>query len=185
MPCVDMEPSRRLAYAFVEPACADPGLFIRRALERRSGDPPVRLAPSSHGTMMVIFGHPFFREVTLQRGPIDMGGHRLRLVRHEEADFRVLIPYKDLVELAATNSPPEHGNEPGIRTAFQAIGQVCCVARSTLREVLDHRGSGIADYSVVRVLVLITDLRKVKPKLLVCNPNGKIAVIADVRVVAR
>jgi hypothetical protein len=32
MPSVDMEPSRRLAYAFVEPACADPGLFIRLAL---------------------------------------------------------------------------------------------------------------------------------------------------------
>jgi hypothetical protein len=34
MPYVDMEPSRRLAYAFVEPACADPGLYIRLSLER-------------------------------------------------------------------------------------------------------------------------------------------------------
>jgi hypothetical protein len=40
MPAVDMEPSRRLAYAFVEPACVDPGLFIRLALEQRGGDPP-------------------------------------------------------------------------------------------------------------------------------------------------
>jgi hypothetical protein len=40
MPAVDMEPSRRLAYAFVEPACADPRIFIRLALEQRGGDPP-------------------------------------------------------------------------------------------------------------------------------------------------
>jgi len=40
MPDADMEPSRRLAYAFVEPECADHGLFIRLALERHGGDPP-------------------------------------------------------------------------------------------------------------------------------------------------
>ncbi|CAN6361356.1 unnamed protein product [Urochloa humidicola] len=61
MPSVDMEPSRRLAYAFVKPARADPGLFIRLTLERHGGDPPVRLAASSYDTMMVVFGHPHFR----------------------------------------------------------------------------------------------------------------------------
>ena len=55
MPPVDMEPCRRLAYAFVEPECADLGLFIRTALEQRGGDPLVRLAASSHGSMMVVF----------------------------------------------------------------------------------------------------------------------------------
>ena len=61
MPPVDMEPCHRLAYAFVEPERADPELFIRTALEQRGGDPPVRLAPSSRGAMMVVFRHPFPR----------------------------------------------------------------------------------------------------------------------------
>lgn len=75
MTFLDMEPSRRLAYAFVEPACNDPGLFIRLALKQHGGDPPCRLSPSSHGTMMVVFDHPFFMEVAIRRGPINMGGH--------------------------------------------------------------------------------------------------------------
>ena len=87
MPPVDMEPCRRLAYAFVEPECADPGLFIRTALEQRGGDPPIRLAASSYGSMMVVFRHPFFREEALRRGPLLFCGRVLRLVPHVEADF--------------------------------------------------------------------------------------------------
>ena len=87
MPYVDMAPSHRLAYAFVEPECADPGLFIRLALECRGRDPPICLGPSSHRAMMVVFCHPFFREDTIRRGPINLGGRTLRLIRHEEADF--------------------------------------------------------------------------------------------------
>lgn len=105
MPYVDMESSRRLAYAFIEPPCADPGLFIRVALEQRGGDPPVRLAPSSHDSMMVVFGHTYFREMAVRRGVVHMGGHRLFFVRHEEADFRVAAPYTRLVEITATNPP--------------------------------------------------------------------------------
>jgi hypothetical protein len=67
---------------------------------------------------MVVFGHSFYREVAIRRGPINMGGYQLRLVRHEEADFCFLSQYKDLVDLAATNFPPEHWNEAGVRTAF-------------------------------------------------------------------
>ena len=93
---MDMEPCRRLAYAFIEPERADPGLYIRTALEQRGGDPPVRLAPSSHGAMMVVFRHPFFREETLRRGPICFAGHILRLVRHEEADFRFVCRYEEV-----------------------------------------------------------------------------------------
>ena len=108
MPAVDMEPCRRLAYAFVEPECTDPGLFMRSALEQRGGDPPVRLAASSYGSMMVVFRHPFFREETLRRGPLQLSGRILCLVRHEEADFRFVCRYRRLAVLAATNYPPEH-----------------------------------------------------------------------------
>lgn len=183
MPDVDMEPSRRLAYAFVEPAHADPGLYIRLPLEQRGGDPPIRLAPSSYGSMMVVFGHPYFREAAIRRGPIHFDGHVLSLERHEEADFRVHIPYDHLVEMAATTFPPEHWNEEGIRQAFHVYGQVCCIARSTLRTVDNRRDSGIADYSVLRVLVLVSNMSKVKPKLVVRNPRGEVAGIASIRIV--
>ncbi|CAN6335960.1 unnamed protein product [Urochloa humidicola] len=183
MPTVDMEPSRRLAYAFVHPPCADPGNFIRVALERHGGDPPVRLAASSYGTMMVVFGHPHFRETVLRRGPIELDGHTLRMERHEESQFRVDCPYGCLVELAATQFPPEHWTEPGIHTAFQVFGQVCSIARSTLREVDNRRDYGIADYFVVRVLVLVDVNRRITSSLLVRNPNGVIAGIAELRVV--
>jgi len=108
MPPVDMEPCRRLAYAFVEPECADPGLFIRTALEQRGGDPPVRLAPSSYETMMVVFRHPLFREETLRHGPFFHEGRLLRLIRHKESDFKFACRYRRLAVLAATNYPPEH-----------------------------------------------------------------------------
>ena len=122
MPYLDMASSRRLAYAFVEPECADPGLFIRLALERRGGDPPIRLAPSSHGAMMVVFCHPFFREDTISRGPINLGGRTLRLIRHEEADFRFSRRYHRMAELAATNFPPEHWTRERITRVFQVYG---------------------------------------------------------------
>jgi hypothetical protein len=56
--------------------------------------------------MMVVFRHPFFREETIRRGPICFDGHFLRLVRHEEADFRFVCRYRRLAVLAAKNSPP-------------------------------------------------------------------------------
>ncbi|CAN6338953.1 unnamed protein product [Urochloa humidicola] len=183
MPTVDMEPSRRLAYAFVDPPCVDPGQFIRLALERHGGDAPVRLAASSYGTMMVVFAHPYFRESVIQRGHIDMGGHQLRLEHHEEAEFRVFCPYMRLVELAATQFPPEHWTEDGINTAFQIFGQVCSIAKSMLREVANRRNYSIADYSVVWVLVLVDENRWITTSLLVRNPNGEISGIAKLRVV--
>jgi len=113
MPPVDMEPCRRLAYAFIEPERPDPGFFIHSALEQRGGDPPVRLAPSSHGAMMVVFCHPFFHEETLRRGPIYSAEHILRLVRHEEAEFRFVCRYRRLAVLAATNYPPPRALDQG------------------------------------------------------------------------
>jgi hypothetical protein len=184
MPSVDMGPSRRLAYAFVEPACADPRHFIRMALEQRGGDPPCRLAASSHGAMMVVFKHAYFRETSIRRGPIDFGGFRLTLIRHEEAEFRVICPYSRLVEIAATNYPPEHWNEAGIRRSFQVFGQVCCVDKKCLRRVTDlHGDDGIADFSAVRVLVLLDIEAVVTSLLLVRNPKGEVSGFAKLRLV--
>ena len=44
-------------------------------------------------------------------------------------------------------------------------------------------GADIADYSVVRVLVLLDDEREVKPSLVVRNLGGSLARITKVRVV--
>ena len=117
-----MEPCRRLAYAFVEPECADTGFYIRCALEQHGGDPPFRLAPSSHVAMMVVFRHAFFREETLRRCPLHYAGHTLRLVRHEEVDFRFVCCYRCLAALAASNFPPEHWTHESIAQVFQVYG---------------------------------------------------------------
>ena len=135
MPSVDMESCRRLAYAFVEPACADPGLFIRNALEQRGGDPPFCLAPSSYGTMMVVFRHVFFREEVMRCGPLRLGGHTLRLERHEEDDFWFVCRYRRLAVLAATKFPPEHWTRDGITRAFQVYGPVCSIDKECFKVV--------------------------------------------------
>lgn len=128
--------------------------------------------------MMVVFRHQYFRETTIRRGPIWMDGHRLSLVRHEDADFRFHAPYDKLVEIASTNFPPEHHNYEGIRDVFQVFGQVCCIDPTCIREVDSPRDYGIADYSVVRVLVRLDHGKVVTPELLVRNPLGAPAGLA-------
>jgi hypothetical protein len=46
-----------------------------------------------------------------------------------------------------------------------------------------RRAAGIADYSVVRALILVSEPEVVKPKHLVRNPNGEIAAFVDIRIV--
>ncbi|CAO2046977.1 unnamed protein product [Urochloa humidicola] len=187
-PPVNMEPSRRYAYAFIDPPCADPALFIRHALERCGGDPAFRLAPSSHGAMMVVFLNPLLRERTIRRGPITYptigeNNHTLRLIRHEEADFRFVCYYRRAVEVSATNWPPEHWNEPRIRAFFEKIGHVCCIDPACLLVADDLYPDDIADFSAVRVLLLVDDERDVPTELVVRNEAGGLAGIAKLRVV--
>ena len=77
--------------------------------------------------MMVVFRHPFFREDTIRRGPIHLGGRTLCLIKHEEADFRFTRRYSRMAEIAATNFPMEHWTRERITRAFQVFGQVCVV----------------------------------------------------------
>lgn len=107
MPFVDMEPSHRLAFVYIEPARADPGLFIRLALERHDGDPPFTLASSSRGAMVVIFCHPYYREEAVLHSPIRMGDTMLVLEHHEDADFCYVYRYYYLIEVAAFDFPQE------------------------------------------------------------------------------
>jgi len=116
---------------------------------------PLLLAPSSHGAMMVVFCNSDVREATLRLGSIEMGGRILRLVRHEDAEFRFICHYRRRVELAVTNFPPEHWAPERIDTAFSALGQVCCIDQSCLVVVDELLGGGIADYSAVRVVILV------------------------------
>jgi hypothetical protein len=134
--------------------------------------------------MMVVFKHTYFRETSIRRSPIDFGGFRLTLVRHEEAEFRVICPYRRLVEVAATNYPPEHWSEAGIRRSFEVFGQVCCVDKHCLRRVTDvHGDDGIADFSAVRVLVLLDEDAVITSLLLVRNPRGEVSGFAKLRLV--
>ncbi|CAN6170702.1 unnamed protein product [Urochloa humidicola] len=188
-PPVDLVPSKRYAYAFIDPPCAFPARFIRRALERCGGDPPFRLAPSSYGAMMVVFLHPFLRERTIGRGPITYPTfgettYTLRLIRHEEADFRFICHYKRLVEISVTKFPPEHWNEPHIRSIFEKVGHVCCIDPACLLVVDDRYPDDIADFSSVRLLLLVDHESLVPFELVVRNEEGGLAGIAQIRVVS-
>jgi len=138
--------------------------------------------------MMVVFRHPFFREETLRHGPLHLDDRVLRLVRHEEADFRFVCRYRRLAVLAATNFPPEHWTRERITRVLQVYGQVCCVDKECLETVGDHPpdhdyGADIADYSAVCVLLLLDNERIVKPSMVVRNLDGGLAGIAKVCVV--
>ncbi|CAD6266353.1 unnamed protein product [Miscanthus lutarioriparius] len=174
MPFVDFEPSRCYAYAYVEPARADPGPFIRLALERRGSDPPFSLAASSRGAMVVAFCHPYFWEVTVRRSPIRMDGSILMLEPHEEADFRFTCRYRLLGEVVAYDFPLEHWTLEHITIAFWAIGNVCCVDPDYLR------GN---DFSTVRVLLLVDNLEEIPERLILRNFGTRLAAVARLRVV--
>ena len=65
---------------------------------------------------------------------------------------------------------------------------MCSVDKKCLKQVgggpTDHDyGADIADYSVVRVLVLLDDTKVIKPFLVLRNLGGSLAAIANVRVV--
>jgi hypothetical protein len=67
-------------------------------------------------------------------------------------------------------------------------GQVCFIDTDCIKKVGDHPpdhdyGADIADYSTVRVLVLLDNERCVKPSLVVRNLGGGLAGIARVRIV--
>ena len=75
-----------------------------------------------------------------------------------------------------------------ITQAFEAFGHVCAVDKECLKKVGDRPpdhdyGADIADYSAVRVLVLIDNTRVVKPLLVPRNLGGSLGLIAKVCVV--
>jgi len=138
--------------------------------------------------MMVVFWHVFFREEVMHRGPLRLGGHTLRLERHEEDDSWFVCRYRRLAVLAATKFPPEHWARDGITRAFLVYGPVCSIDKECLKVVDESQpsadsGADIADYSAVRVLVLLGNVSTVKPSLVVRNLAGALAGIARVRVV--
>jgi hypothetical protein len=65
---------------------------------------------------------------------------------------------------------------------------VCSIDKECLKKVGDRPtdydyGADIADYSVVRVLVLLDNTKVIKPFLVLRNLGGSLAAIANVRVV--
>jgi len=74
-----------------------------------------------------------------------------------------------------------------ITRAFEAFGHVCAVNKECLKKVGDRPpdhdyGADIANYSAVRVLVLLDNTRVVKPLLVLRNLGGGLGAIAKVRV---
>lgn len=173
IPFMDLEPSRRLALAYIEPAYADPGLFIRLALEQHV-NPPFTLAASSRGAMVVTFRHPYYREEAIRRSPLRVGDAMLVLERHGDADFRYMCRYRYLVEVAALDFHLEHWTQEHITAAFRAIGNVCCVDPDCLWDT---------DYSTVRVLLLMDDVDDVLDRLLLRNFDSGLGAVVRLRVV--
>lgn len=106
-------------------------------------------------------------------GPVHFNDRVLTLERHEEAPSRFVYHYKVLLEIAATDFPPEHWSAAGIRTAFDVIGNVCCIDRVCLA----------GDRSSVRVLLLVDEDKVIPGRLLVRNKDRSgLAGIARLRV---
>ncbi|KAG2534313.1 hypothetical protein PVAP13_9NG281673 [Panicum virgatum] len=162
---------------------------MARHLPRRTSVNLGRTSWRRHPPALRLAHEPIFecfrcvREATLQLGSIEMGGRILRLVRHEDAEFRFICHYRRRVELAVTNFPPEHWAPERIDTAFSALGQVCYIDQSCLVVVDELLGGGIANYSAVRVVVLVDADRPVLQYMIVRNHNGGLAGIATLRVV--
>jgi hypothetical protein len=173
-PVADASRRRRFAYAVFEPAADAPGYLLRRALEERAGVPPVGLAASNYGALLVVFATAAAREETLERFPITFAGHRISLERPEDGENRAAWASSRFDKLSATCFPHEHWDAEGIRVAFAPIGSVCCIDPLCLQE---------QDFSAVRVVVKLAGVVAFPFTLLVLDAFGECSTEVMVRLV--
>jgi hypothetical protein len=69
-PPYNADQGRRFAYAVFDPAADAPGFLLHRAIEELGGNPPVGLAASDFGALMVVFATPADHECALAWFPL-------------------------------------------------------------------------------------------------------------------
>ncbi|XBH72529.1 hypothetical protein VPH35_099792 [Triticum aestivum] len=173
MPMVDMAHSRCFAYALIDPPSPSPADLLRRAFEQRAGNPPVRLAPSHYGALMVIFSSEPAREFAIREFfPLPFDGHVILLERPENGENRFGWEYTCFAQLSATGFPLEHWHEAGIRNAFRSIGNVCCIDPLCLNEL---------DFSAVCLVIRLEHEDDVPHALLLRNYDGDLSTDVSIR----
>jgi hypothetical protein len=162
-PSDGMSRAQRFAYALLEPPAAAPVVLLRRALEQSGGNPVVGLTASDYGALFLIFRSPEERERAMERFPLSVDGHCIRLERPEDGWNRYARRLSSFTHVSATGFPLEHWDERGIRMAFRSIGQVSCVDPLCLDEL---------DFSTVRVVLKLEKASDVPAALLVRDALG-------------
>ncbi|XP_051220556.1 uncharacterized protein [Lolium perenne] len=173
-PPADTDHARRLAFAVIEPAADAPGFLLRRALEELGGNPPVGLAASDFGALMVVFASPADRERALARAPLMLEGHSISLERPEDGANRAAWLHPRFAQLSATGFTLEHWDAHGIHAAFRSIGSVCCIDPQFL--------DGL-DFSAVRVVVKLAHADDVPPILMVQDAFNECSSKVRMRIV--
>lgn len=84
----DFEASKVFAYVYIEHPVACPHLLVKQAMELACGAPAFRLAASSRGVGVMVFGDQEERERVVAMSPITFEGNRITVERHKEADNR-------------------------------------------------------------------------------------------------
>jgi hypothetical protein len=104
----NFEASKIFAYVYLEHAVHSPHLFVRQAMEQVCGAPAFRLAASSRGVGVMVFGDQETREQIVALSPIVFDGNTITVERHEEADNRFYAYYNAYAEIAAVDFPHEN-----------------------------------------------------------------------------
>ncbi|KAG2612480.1 hypothetical protein PVAP13_4KG211210 [Panicum virgatum] len=133
-----------LAFAFTEPPATAPAHVVRRTLQTHGVNPRVRLAPSSRGSQLLIFGDVHDRENTMMRAPLPFLDHTIMLERHNEINNRFLFQHEICAALSIEDYPLEHWNRDHI---------IHCVAPFANPHYIDPICLSGMDYSAVITVV--------------------------------
>jgi hypothetical protein len=165
---------RCFAYAVFEPAADAPGFLLRRAMEELGGNPPVVLAASDHGALMVVFATPADRECALARFPLQFERQTITLERPEDGANRAAWQWPCFAHLSATGFPMDHWDAHSIRAAFSSVGSICCIDPLCL--------DGL-EFSAIRLVVKLANDDDVPPVLLVHDAFTEWTTEVQVRLV--
>ncbi|KAL6843148.1 hypothetical protein ACP4OV_026861 [Aristida adscensionis] len=172
-----MQPFKNVAYSFVHPPAANPGMLVREALysnDSRRGQLH-RLVASSRGTHVAIFRSEADREFAINCQPLPAMEHTVTFQRHDETDNRFRFPHEGYVSLAIEDFPFEHWTKQGVRIAAGVMANPCQLSQICLQGL---------DFSAVLMVALYERVEYIPYELLVKNADG-VGTVARVRQLRR
>jgi hypothetical protein len=160
----NFEASKIFAYVYLEHVVHSPHLFVRQAMEQVCGAPAFRLAASSRGVGVMVFGDQETREQIVALSPIVFDGNTITVERHEEADNR----FYAYAEIASTPM-----QEALAKEALGFIGNVCCIDPDCLP---DDELNPFCNFTSLRAVIRLDHEREVPERLLVRNHSGPASI---------